>query len=134
MAYALDGIRVIDVTQYQLGPYATTIMADMGAEVIKVERPDKGDAARSLGPWGPQGTSAFFEANDRNKKSITVDIKSEKGREIVQLLHDEAIVIPLWEHKDARILQPYVKTTQPDLYTNSLFLDSRLPQSFWLDK
>jgi len=90
MTYALEGIRVIDLTQYQLGPHATMMLADMGAEVIKIERPGDGDPGRLLGPWGPAGTSAFFEANDRNKKSITVDIKTEKGKEIIYKLVRQA--------------------------------------------
>ncbi len=83
MALALEGIRVIDLTQYQQGPYATMMLADMGADVIKVEQRGTGDPGRKLGPFWPGGTSAYFEANDRNKKSITVDIRKEKGKEII---------------------------------------------------
>ena len=83
MALPLEGIRIIDLTQYQQGPYATMMLADMGADVIKVEQRGAGDPGRRLGPLWPGGTPAFFEANDRNKKSITVDLRKEKGKEII---------------------------------------------------
>jgi len=79
MAYPLEGIIVIDLTQYQQGPVATQQLADMGAEVIKVEPRGTGDPGRNLGEF-------YFQANDRNKKSITVNTKSEKGKEIVYRL------------------------------------------------
>jgi crotonobetainyl-CoA:carnitine CoA-transferase CaiB-like acyl-CoA transferase len=86
MALALEGIRVIDLTQYQQGPYATMMLADMGADVIKVEQRGTGDPGRKLGPCWPGGTMAYMEANNRNKKSITVDIRKEKGKEIIYRL------------------------------------------------
>jgi crotonobetainyl-CoA:carnitine CoA-transferase CaiB-like acyl-CoA transferase len=86
MALPLEGIRVIDVTQFQQGPVATLLLADMGAEVIKVEPRGKGDPGRHFGPFGPGGTSAYFECNNRSKKSITVDTRTEKGKEIVYRL------------------------------------------------
>ena len=86
MALPLEGIRVIDLTQYQQGPYATMMLADMGADVIKVEQRGTGDPGRKLGGSWPNGTSVFFEANDRNKKSITVDVRKEKGKEIIHRL------------------------------------------------
>jgi crotonobetainyl-CoA:carnitine CoA-transferase CaiB-like acyl-CoA transferase len=92
MALALEGIRVIDLTQYQQGPYATMMLADMGADVIKVEQRGTGDPGRKLGPLWPGGTPAYMEANDRNKKSITVDLRKEKGKEIVYRLVKEADV------------------------------------------
>lgn len=86
MGLALEGIRVIDLTQYQQGPFATLMLADMGAEVIKVEPRGTGDPGRRMGPFGLGGTSAYFEANNRNKKSIMVNVKTEKGKEIVYRL------------------------------------------------
>ena len=83
MSFPLEGIRVIDLTQYQQGPVATQQLADMGAEVIKVEPCGIGEPGRSMGPF-------FFQANNRNKKSITIDIKSEKGKEIVYRLVKKA--------------------------------------------
>jgi CoA:oxalate CoA-transferase len=83
MNLPLEGIRVIDLTHYQQGPIATQMLADMGAEVIKVEPRNTGDPGRQLGPF-------YFQANNRNKKSITVDIKTERGKEIVYRLVEKA--------------------------------------------
>ncbi len=92
MALALEGIRVIDLTQFQQGPCATLLLADMGAEVIKVEARGIGDPGRRFGPFGHGGTSAYFEANNRNKKSMTVDTRTDKGKKIVYRLVKKADV------------------------------------------
>jgi crotonobetainyl-CoA:carnitine CoA-transferase CaiB-like acyl-CoA transferase len=76
----LDGIKVIDLTQNVAGPYASMILAEMGAEVIKVEPPN-GDATRTWGPPFWEGISPTFLAINRNKKAITINIKDEKERE-----------------------------------------------------
>lgn len=84
MAGAFDGIRIIDLTTMVSGPMACMMLADQGAEVIKVEGPG-GDQMRSLGP-GPMGiTGAFFSCN-RGKKSLALDLKSDEGREILRKL------------------------------------------------
>jgi crotonobetainyl-CoA:carnitine CoA-transferase CaiB-like acyl-CoA transferase len=86
----LEGIRVIEVGQALAGPLAGAILADMGAEVIKVEKPDGGDDARLWGPpWGPPGadgaaTSLYFHGQNRNKRSVTLDLKSAGD---IALLH-----------------------------------------------
>ncbi|HEY7294958.1 MAG TPA: CoA transferase, partial [Dehalococcoidia bacterium] len=67
----LDGIRVLDFTRYQQGPWATVMLGDMGAEIIKLEERTNGDLGRALGRQ-PDGFCAYFEAHDRNKKSITL--------------------------------------------------------------
>jgi formyl-CoA transferase len=77
MAGPLDGIRVIEIGQALAGPLAGCIMADMGAEVIKVEKPEGGDDARLWGPPFIDGDALFFHAMNRNKKSVTIDIKSD---------------------------------------------------------
>ena len=85
-SYCLSGIRVLDISRVLALPYATMILGDLGAEVIKVERPGKGDDTRS---WGPPyfGTeSAYYLCVNRNKKSITVDIKSAKGQKVIKEL------------------------------------------------
>lgn len=72
----LSGITVIELGSSVAGPYAALILGEMGAEVIKVEHPEGGDAARSWGPSGPHGYSLAFEVVNRNKKSITVDFSN----------------------------------------------------------
>ncbi|XP_069140214.1 succinate--hydroxymethylglutarate CoA-transferase-like [Argopecten irradians] len=82
----LDGIRVLDLSRVLAGPYCTMILADLGADVIKVERPGVGDDTRTWGPpfCGPE--SAYFLSVNRNKKSIAVDLKKKEGQDIVQKL------------------------------------------------
>jgi len=89
----LQGIRVVDLTRALAGPYCTMMLGDLGAEVIKVERPGRGDESRGWGPpfvgapYGPYpGESAYFIICNRNKRSITVDLKSHEGQQIVRRL------------------------------------------------
>lgn len=89
----LDGIRILDITRALAGPYCTMMLGDLGAEVIKVEAPGSGDESRSWGPpfvgkaYGPYpGESAYFIAANRNKLSITINLKSSEGRQIIQKL------------------------------------------------
>lgn len=88
----LSGIRVLDLTSNISGPSATVILADMGAEVIKIERPGRGDDARGMGPH-LQGESAYFLAINRNKESVVVDIRQKEGQEIIRRLAREADVV-----------------------------------------
>ncbi len=92
MAGPLDGVRILDFTRYQQGPYATVMLSDLGAEVIKVEERLNGDLGRSLG-LQPDGWCAYFEAHNRNKRSITLDSRTERGREIVYRLTREVDVV-----------------------------------------
>lgn len=78
----LDGIKVLDLTHFHAGPYATMILGDMGADVIKVEPPE-GDPIRALGTTFVGGESHFFLTFNRNKRSIVLDIKSERGLEVL---------------------------------------------------
>jgi crotonobetainyl-CoA:carnitine CoA-transferase CaiB-like acyl-CoA transferase len=82
---ALEGIRVLDFTQMMMGPWATQFLGDLGAEVIKVERPGVGEWERGLRAMGEllDGQSPFFLAMNRNKKSVTLDMKHPRSREIV---------------------------------------------------
>lgn len=82
----LCGIRVLDLSRVLAGPYCTMILGDMGADVIKVERPGLGDDTRSWGPPFCSSESAYYLSVNRNKKSITLDLKHPKGVEIVQKL------------------------------------------------
>ena len=87
----------MDMTRVLAGPFATMILSDLGAEVIKVERPGGGDDTRSWGPpflEGKQGReSAYFLSVNRNKQSICVDMKSKKGNQILQQLAAKADVL-----------------------------------------
>ncbi len=90
----LEGIRVLDFTIAQQGAYATLLLADMGAEVIKVEQPGKGEVGRLLGIVRRTGFSAYFLAINRGKKGLTLELKSEKGREVaLRLARDCDVVV-----------------------------------------
>jgi crotonobetainyl-CoA:carnitine CoA-transferase CaiB-like acyl-CoA transferase len=95
MKMALDGIRVIDFTQMMLGPWATQFLGDMGADVIKVERPKVGEWERGLAAMGELlgGDSPFFLAMNRNKRSVTVNLKDERGKEIIREMVKNADVV-----------------------------------------
>ncbi len=88
----LAGIKILDFTRYQQGPYATVMLSDLGADVIKVEEPVNGDLGRSLG-LQPDGWCAYFEAHDRNKRSITIDLRKPEGIAVVHKLVAEADVV-----------------------------------------
>ncbi|MBN1222250.1 MAG: CoA transferase [Candidatus Aminicenantes bacterium] len=88
----LDNIRVIDLTQALAGPYCTMMLGDMGAEIIKVEQPGSGDQSRGWGPPFLKGESTYFLAINRNKKSLTLDLKPEEGKAIMHKLVSKADV------------------------------------------
>jgi crotonobetainyl-CoA:carnitine CoA-transferase CaiB-like acyl-CoA transferase len=79
---ALQGLRVVDMTRVLAGPFCTMFLADMGAEVIKVEEPDKGDDSRGYPPF-LRGTSAYFTNLNRNKQSIVLDLKKQEAQAIL---------------------------------------------------
>ena len=76
----LAGVKVLDMTEHMAGPYCTMILADMGAEVIKLERPGAGDSSRAMGDGSER--NPYFRYINRNKHSLTLDYKSPRGREI----------------------------------------------------
>ncbi len=82
----LDGITVLDLTRVLSGPYCTMLLADMGARVIKVEQPGKGDDTRAWGPPFLEGESAYFLSINRNKESVTLDFKQPEGRAVLDRL------------------------------------------------
>ncbi len=90
MTGALNGIRVIEFANYVSGPYAGMLLADLGADVIKVETPGKGDPFRG---WGRVEYSPTFGSVNRNKKSVTLDLKSEAGRDHARALVKTADVV-----------------------------------------
>ncbi len=89
---ALEGLKVLDLTRVLAGPYATMILCDLGAEVIKVEEPKKGDEARGVGPF-VDGVSAYFLSLNRGKKSITLNLKENRGKELLLMLCQKADVL-----------------------------------------
>ena len=92
MSGPLEGIRVLDLTWVLAGPFASMILGDLGAEVIKVERPPYGDAARTTGPI-VNGESCYFFSINRGKKSICLDLKAERGKELFLRLVDLSDVV-----------------------------------------
>ncbi len=76
----LDGITVVDLTRVLSGPYCTMLLADMGARVIKIERPGTGDDTRAWGPPFVHGESSYFLSINRNKESVALDFKEPRGR------------------------------------------------------
>ena len=80
---ALDGVRVVDLTRVMTGPYCTMMLGDMGADVIKIEQPGRGDDTRAWGPPFIQGESAYYLSVNRNKRSIALDLKAEADRAIL---------------------------------------------------
>jgi formyl-CoA transferase/CoA:oxalate CoA-transferase len=86
MTSLLDNIRVIDVTQALAGPYCTMLLGDMGADVIKVETPGMGDQSRGWGPPFVEGESTYYLSINRNKRSLTLDIKSPEGQKVLHQL------------------------------------------------
>jgi crotonobetainyl-CoA:carnitine CoA-transferase CaiB-like acyl-CoA transferase len=92
-----EGVRVLDLSRMLAGPYGSMLLADQGAEVIKIEEPDGGDPMRVMGPpFLPDGESAYFLAINRNKKSVAVDLTSAAGRRVFHDLVAEADVV--WEN------------------------------------
>jgi formyl-CoA transferase len=89
----LDGIRVLDLTRVLAGPYCTMFLGDLGAEVVKVEQPGVGDDTRGWGPPFTGGESAYFLCVNRNKKSVTIDLKSREGVALLQRLAERADVL-----------------------------------------
>lgn len=86
MVMALEGLKVLDLTRSLSGPYCTMMLGDMGAEVVKVEIPGTGDETRSWGPPFIKGESSYFMSVNRNKKSITINLKTDEGKEILRRL------------------------------------------------
>src|SRR5712692_6366163 len=90
MAGALDGIRVLEIASYVTGPFAGMLLADLGAQVVKIEQPGQGDPFRG---WGENLYSSNFRSLNRNKKSLTLDIRREEAREIFLKLARESDVV-----------------------------------------
>ena len=92
MENLLEGVRVLDLTRVLAGPYATMVLADLGAEVIKVELPGLGDESRGFGPF-QNGESAYFTSVNRGKKSATIDLRHQRGQDLARRLAGQSDVL-----------------------------------------
>src|SRR5438132_1493045 len=94
---ALDGVRVLDLSRILAAPLASQMLGDLGAEIVKVERPTTGDDARQYGPPfladAPDGMSAFYLSCNRNKRSITLDFTTGQGRELLLALIERSDIL-----------------------------------------
>ncbi|MFN8524741.1 MAG: CaiB/BaiF CoA-transferase family protein [Chloroflexota bacterium] len=89
----LTGIKVLDLSRALAGPYCTLMLGDMGADVIKVEMPGSGDESRGWGPPFIEGESTYFMSINRNKRSVTLDLKDERGKRILRQLADRTDIL-----------------------------------------
>ena len=110
---SLTGIRVLDLTRILAGPFCSMLLADMGAEIIKVEAPGEGDPVRRQGAIR-DGLSWYFAAYNRNKRSITLDLRSEEGREVLGNLIRQSDVL--------------VENYRPGILAKMGFAESRLKE------
>ena len=92
MTSPLNGIKVLDLTRVLAGPYATMLLGDLGAEVIKIEQPGTGDESRNFGPF-KNGFSLYFMSVNRGKRSVTLNLKTEQGRAIFKRLLDQTDIL-----------------------------------------
>jgi formyl-CoA transferase/CoA:oxalate CoA-transferase len=118
----LDGITILDLTQALAGPYCTQLLADMGAEVIKIERPGSGDQSRGWGPPFVEGESSYFMGTNRNKRSLTLNLQDEQARQILYRLVDRADVLV---HNVPR------EATRKKLGIDAETIRSRNPRLIW---
>src|SRR5437667_11148872 len=89
----LDGTTVVDLTRVLSGPYCTMLFGDLGAGVIKIEQPGKGDDTRGWGPPFVDGQSAYFLSINRNKESLTLNFKEPEGRRVLDRLLAKADMV-----------------------------------------
>ena len=90
---ALDGVRVLDLTRALAGPYCTLMLGDHGAEIVKVEMPGTGDETREWMPPAMGGVSAYYLSINRNKKSVTLDLKHREGKQVLERLIERSDVV-----------------------------------------
>lgn len=90
---ALSGVKVVDLTRVMTGPYATMLLGDMGADVVKIEQPGKGDDTRAWGPPWVGDQSAYYLSVNRNKRSVTLNLKQEAARRVLWSLIESADVV-----------------------------------------
>ena len=93
MQMPLEDVKVLDLSHALAGPFCSTMLADFGAEVIKLEPKDTGDIARAWGPSLPGGETSYFVSLHRNKKGIEVDLKHAEGKELFFRLMERCDVV-----------------------------------------
>ena len=93
MEKALQGIRILDLTQYEAGPSCTQVLGWLGADVIKVEQPGKGDPGRSVQISDSSKTSSYFLSLNSNKRSVTLDLKNDSHKEVFRDLVNKSDVL-----------------------------------------
>jgi len=93
MKKALEGIRVLDLTTFMSGPYASMVLGDLGAEVIKIEEPGSGDASRQIPPYFHEGESLYYISLNRNKKGVTLNLNKEQGKNLFYGLAKKADIV-----------------------------------------
>ena len=120
----LDGVAVLDLTTSIAGPYATMLLGDMGARVIKIERPGSGDDCRAWGPPWHDGESLWFLSVNRNKESVTLDYSGEPGRQVLHQMVRKAdvVIVNLVERVQKKLGIDYaaLAALKPDLVFVSL--------------
>ncbi len=131
----LSGIRILDLSRVMSGPFCTSMLADLGAEVIKIEMPEYGDEARSFGPY-VDGESTYFMLLNRNKKSVTVNLKTSEGRAIIESLIPKCDV--LVENFRPGVMarlgldEPHARALNPDIiYTSVSGFGQESPLKDW---
>src|ERR1700747_3491064 len=82
----LEGVRILAVSQFGAGPFASSLLADLGADVVKIEDPRGGDSARYVSPSPEPGNDLYFESFNRNKRSVAIDLVDDRGREVFRRL------------------------------------------------
>ena len=133
MRLPLTGTRVLDLTVYQHGPYASTILANLGADVIKVEEVRSGDPGRYAWYDRETGLSSFFEAHNHGKRSIALDLKSPRGRDIFMRLAKTSDVM-LHNFRIAAIERlgldyDAVAAANPDIWNGTLIANDNVPEN-----
>jgi crotonobetainyl-CoA:carnitine CoA-transferase CaiB-like acyl-CoA transferase len=122
-AAMLAGVRVLDLTQFLSGPYGAQILADLGADVVKIEAP-QGDSSRAIPPHFIAGDSAYFHAINRSKRSVQLDLRSDAGREVfLDLLRTADVVLDNFRPgvlERLRITHEDLVAVKPDLITCSI--------------
>jgi crotonobetainyl-CoA:carnitine CoA-transferase CaiB-like acyl-CoA transferase len=124
-ALPLEDVRVVAVEQYGAGPWGTLQLADLGAEIIKIEDPSSnGDVGRYVPPFQDDEDSLFFETFNRNKKSVSVDLRLPEGRAVLEdlVLHSDAVYSNLRGDQPAKLRLTYddLKEINPRIVCVSL--------------